>query len=291
MRGRTRVRAGEGWLAASWPVDPALAPFVRRLEGYTERTPRPFVRIEHATPSVVVIVELGPPIRVTEQGTRFRGGFVAGIGEHSTLTVHDGFQTGLQLDLTPLGARRLLRRPLRDVTGRCVALDDALPRAQRDLAERLAQLPSWDARFALLESVLLAELRRDAPRGPLDAVAWGCRRIEETGGLVPMKLLARELGYSPKHVVSLFDEHVGVAPKVLARVVRLDRLVRHLRASPDEPWAALAGRFGFFDQPHLSREIKRMTGLTPTALRRVLFGFELPEGDLISVQDLLRASP
>jgi AraC-like DNA-binding protein len=285
------VQRGEGWLVASWSVAAALAPFVRRVEGYSERTPKPFVRIEHATPSVVLIVELGPPLRVTEQETRFRGGFFAGIGERSSVTAHDGFQTGIQVDLTPLGARRLLRRPLREIAGRCVALGDLLPPSQGSLPERLANLPGWDARFTLLEDVLFAEIYRDMPRGPLDVVAWACRRIEGTGGLVPMKLLTRELGYSSKHVVSLFDEHVGVAPKVFARIVRLDRLVRHLRAAPDDPWASLAARFGFCDQPHLAHEVKRMTGLTPTALRRALFGFEVPAGDLISVQDLLRAAP
>jgi AraC-like DNA-binding protein len=92
-------------------------------------------------------------------------------------------------------------------------------------------------------------------------------------------------------VVTLFDEHVGVTPKVLARIVRLDRLVRHLRLARDESWASLAPRFGFFDQPHLTREVKRMTGLTPATLRRVLSGFEVPSGNLISVQDPGNATP
>jgi AraC-like DNA-binding protein len=169
-----------------------------------------------------------------------------------------------------------------------VAIADLLPRALRHLPERLAGLPGWDARFALLDEVLFAEFHRDPPRGPLDVVAWGCRRIEATDGLVPIGLLARELGYSPKHVVSLFDEHVGVAPKVFARIVRFDRVIRHLREAPDEPWASLAPRFGYFDQPHLAREVKQMTGLSPAALRRVLFGVEVSSGDLISVQDLAR---
>jgi AraC-like DNA-binding protein len=285
------VRAGEGWLAASWPVVASLLPFVRRIEGYAERTGAPFARIEHATPSVVVIIELGPPIRVTEQQRRFSGGFVAGIGERSTLTAHDGFQTGIQVDLTPLGARRFLGRPLRDIAGQCVALAELLPAEHRRLSERLAEIPTWDARFGLVENVLCAQFQRAVPRGPLDVVAWGCARIEGTRGLVPMKLLARELGYSPKHVVTLFDEHVGVTPKVLARIVRLDRLVRHLRLARDESWASLAPRFGFFDQPHLTREVKRMTGLTPATLRRVLSGFEVPSGNLISVQDPGNATP
>jgi AraC-like DNA-binding protein len=35
--------------------------------------------------------------------------------------------------------------------------------------------------------------------------------------------------------------------------------------NPDPPdWVTLAGDFGFADQPHLAREFKAFSGLTPT---------------------------
>ncbi|WP_437555405.1 AraC family transcriptional regulator [Sorangium sp. So ce367] len=44
-----------------------------------------------------------------------------------------------------------------------------------------------------------------------------------------LNTLARELGYSPKHVISLFHEHVGMTPKRYAHIVRFDRPARSLR--------------------------------------------------------------
>ena len=38
-------------------------------------------------------------------------------------------------------------------------------------------------------------------------------------------------------------------------------------ARPDVPWAELALAFGFYDQSHLVREVRDLTGLTPTDLR------------------------
>lgn len=103
-----------------------------------------------------------------------------------TTTEHDGFQSGLQLDLTPLGARLFFDVPMSDLTGRAVALDDLLPRRVRPLAGRLAELPDWDARFDRLDALLgerIAASRVDArvARGRAGgsrtrAARWTCAR-------------------------------------------------------------------------------------------------------------------
>ena len=93
------------------------------------------------------------------------------------------------------------------------------------------------------------------------------RRIEETGGAVEMRALARELGYSRKHVITLFRDHVGLPPKLLARIVRFDGLLRQLRTGAATSWADLALDCGYYDQAHLVREVRRFTGLTPTEAR------------------------
>jgi methylphosphotriester-DNA--protein-cysteine methyltransferase len=79
-------------------------------------------------------------------------------------------------------------------------------------------------------------------------VSWAVRRIEESGGAVDMRALARELGYSRKHVIDLFRDQVGLPPKLLARIVRFDRLVQHLKRGGSGTWAHLALEFGYYDQ-------------------------------------------
>jgi AraC-like DNA-binding protein len=85
-----------------------------------------------------------------------------------------------------------------------------------------------------------------------------------------MRWLARELGYSQKHVIHLFREHVGVPPKLLARIVRFERLMRCLRAGTVESWSELALRFGYYDQSHMVHDVRRFTGATPTEARALL---------------------
>jgi AraC-like DNA-binding protein len=223
-------------------------------------------------PQVVVIVELGPPIRLFDRvlrGARFPGGFVAGLGDSATVTEHDGVQRGIQIDLTPVGARALFGVPMDELAGAVVPLPDLLPRAWRTLAERLERLRGWDARFDVLERILAKSLERMTPRSAL-VVTHACARLQAEGGNVEMRALARELGYSEKQVVRLFRDQVGLTPKVFAKLVRFDRLVKRLREGRGGSWSELAVQLGYYDQAHLVRDVRRFAGATPTATRASL---------------------
>ena len=60
----------------------------------------------------------------------------------------------------------------------------------------------------------------------------------------------------------------GLAPRTLGRVLRMQRALEALRGGK-EPLAELAARAGYADQPHMTREIRRLTGLSPGEHRRV----------------------
>ncbi len=270
--GCTQVSGGElggvRWeLARRAPV-PVLAPFVAELQGYFEQAALPVLRREHAGLHVVIILELEPRLRVYEPGSSaqhavYPGGFVAGLGDHYTRTEHDGFQTGIQLNLHPLGARRLFDLPMHELRGKTVAFADLVP-GQRLLCDELAELRGWDARFERVERFLL---ERFADTECDRAVTWAAQRIAADGGGTDLAQLARELGYSHKHMISRFHDQLGVPPKVWARLQRFDRLRRELlRAGGRRSWAELAQACGYYDQSHMSRDIKQFTGESPRAM-------------------------
>lgn len=277
---------GASWEVASTPIPPALRAHVRSWTGYVERTTGPLIRRELPGPRVVVIFEIGPPIRVYERGgdarfERFRGGFCAGLDDTFSFTEHDGEQSGVQVDLTPRGARALLGVPQSELAGRVVGLGDLLPRAHRAMGERLANAASWDERFDLIEATLLDGLARADDDHA--AVTFATRAIHASGGLVDVATLAREVGYGRKHLASLFRDHVGTTPKRYASLVRFDALAARLARGDERSWAALAIDHGFADQAHLAREVRRFAGLTPTDTRSLLRGSIAPL--VTSVQD------
>jgi AraC-like DNA-binding protein len=274
-------RTGQVTPTGSWEMvtrapDARLVPYVRRYVGYSEHTTAPIPRIEFPGPQVVVIFEFGPPVSVfmrpdVQVPSRYPGGFVAGVDDGPTMVTHGGYQRGLQLDLTPIGAHRLFGLPMSEITRRVVPFTDIWPREQHDLCDRLQEARDWDARFDLLDRVV--GRRVIDTRRATDLVEWAVRRIEGSSGTMSMRALARELGYSQKHVIQLFHDQVGVPPKLLSRIVRFDRLVQHLRAGGAGSWADLALEFGYYDQAHLVRDVRQFTGLTPTGARGMLLTF------------------
>jgi len=273
----TRGKTAAGyWEFAARAPRRDLKAYVQRYCGYVEATSEPLRRREFPSPHVVVILELGPPIRIFENGsmshwTRHRGGFTAGILDTFTITEHDGFKRGLEVTLTPVGAALVFRVSMTELCGRIVDLHDVLPPHHRDLTERLDALPSWDARFDLVEQVIAQ--RVEAADRRIAAVVHALRWIEEHGGTAEVGALSGELGYSQKHVIHLFREHVGVPPKQLARIVRFHRLIDHLRRGGTGTWAQLALEFGYYDQSHLVRDVRQFAGAAPTDARAMLSVF------------------
>ena len=171
-----------------------------------------------------------------------------------------------------------------ELAGRVVPFPDVAGRAHAGLAGRLGECRGWAERLDLIERLLLGRLVSSTPRAEM--VAWAVGQIEAAGGAVDIGALAGELGYSHKHTIELFRDQVGVPPKLYARIVRFDRLMRHLRSGGAGSWAELADRFGYSDQAHLVREVRHFTGLAPTDARGTLLDFSsLQAGEVNSVQD------
>lgn len=74
------------------------------------------------------------------------------------MITHDGTQYGIQLELTPSGARTLLGMPAGALGPSVVGLEELLGRSAAVLPERLREQRGWPRRFALLEEILLDRL-------------------------------------------------------------------------------------------------------------------------------------
>jgi AraC-like DNA-binding protein len=259
----------QAWPDGSWTMvtgrpAPALHGVVRRYCGYRERT-APLARREVANAEAVLIVSFGPRIAVDG---RTHTSFAAGVSDAPVVTEHDGTQDGVQIDLAPLAAGRLLGVPMRELANAVVALDDLLGPAAARLAERLQEAPTWPARFALLDAAFTRRLA-EAPAPP-PAVAHAFARLASDD--VPVAALAQELGCSRRHLTAEFHEHVGLPPKRLARILRFRQVADGLRER--RPLADLAYECGYADQPHLNRDFRALAGVTPTEFAASL----LPEG-------------
>ncbi|WP_433136381.1 helix-turn-helix domain-containing protein [Actinomadura nitritigenes] len=259
------IRDRGGWLEASGPPHRALRPLLRAYQGYFEPVAVPARMRTLPTRGAVVIVNLGPPMRLatpSDAATEY-GSFVAGMhdghGEYTT----PGGQHGIQLDVTPLGAYTLLGVPMAQITNAAAELPDVLGAGAAELAERLAETPSWAARFDLMDAFLLRRLEIGPVPDPEVARAW--RLLDGTGGAVGVARLAEEVGWSRRHLTQRFTEQAGLPPKVMGRVLRFRRAIGLLSDGGLGP-AEAAAACGYYDQAHLNREFRALAGCTPSQL-------------------------
>ena len=266
------------WEMVTRGAHPRLRSHVRNYTGYVEHTAKPLRRLEVPTADVTLIIspdsELGlPDVRDPSRPAARHTSFVAALHDTYALVDHGGYQHGIEVRLTPLGAHTLFALPMHELTNRVVALDDVLGPGAGELVERLWDLPGWEPRFLLLDELIGTRVRA-AARPPSHELFWAWRRLRESQGRVGIGALARELGWSHRRLIARFREQIGMPPKMLSRVLRFERVSGLLRDTPAPRLAELALDCGYYDQAHLNRDFRDFAGTTPGAY----LAARLPEG-------------
>jgi len=132
------------------------------------------------------------------------------------------------------------------------------------LERRLQECASPQAALATLKHAVDQRLangaRRAAPLRVQEALAALAR-----GGEVHR--VARAVGLSERSLHRDLVRWSGLAPKQLARILRMQRCLAALRAGR-MPLALLALRLGYADQAHMTRELKALAGVTPRQILR-----------------------
>ena len=235
-------------------------------EGYVEHAMAFSRRMEVPSAVIPLIINFGPKYIVSGPGNRTvrntYGSFVAGLVDAHVIVESIGLANGIQVNFSPIGAHLFLGMPMDEFTNRTVRFEDVFGARERRLIAQLEDTPDWDTRFALLDA-FIADRIAQAP-APSAEVEWAWRRIDESGGAANIGVLAGEIGWSRKHLIARFREHIGLPPKTVARILRFDRAVRQLDHAASDRMARVAYSCGYYDQAHFNRDFRAFTGGTPT---------------------------
>ncbi len=250
----------------------ALAPYVTGLTGY-DMTGVEVVHHGVPSPELTFILALGRPLSVGWSTDRSRSrdfhGMVSGLHDAPAFIFPTAGHAGVQLGLTPLGARALLGLPAGAVAAGLIGLEELWGPVVDDLLGRLEDGDGWADRFDRVEAALLARLAPESTIRP--ELAWAWQRIVH-GGVTATGGLADEIGWSRGYFARLFAAEFGLKPKETARVARFTR-ARSAAAQPGTGLAAVAAAHGYADQAHLTREWRRLAGCTPTDWRTEMSAF------------------
>jgi AraC-like DNA-binding protein len=261
---------------------PALRPFIAGYSGYRQAGVAPARHRGLPSPYLTVIFTLDDPLVLAahpdpRQPPGSYRTLVGGLHTSPALVTHQGRQSGIQLMLSPLGARALFGMPAGELASLDVDGPAVLGALADQIVERIREEPCWPGRFAVLDRMLTARLGT-SPAGPAvragasgvsAEVGHAWRRLLAADGPFNVSALAAETGWSDRHLRNRFREETGLTPKTAARVMRFDRARRRLQAqaAPGERpvLATVAADCGYYDQAHLAREFRELAGCPPSA--------------------------
>ena len=110
-------------------------------------------------------------------------------------------------------------------------------------------------------------IRRRADEAPaVDPVVRRFVELARTPRQRPLPELEQMFGLSERQLRRRCDTALGYGPKTLSRILRFQHFLALARRARAGSLAQVAADAGYADQPHLTRDVVRLTGLPPAAL-------------------------
>lgn len=258
--------AGSRWAAVTGTPSVALARLVHGYAGFREASLRPVERRELPSAEIVLVVNLAEPLTVGRRPGHVSApvAFVTGLGYSSLTTSHAGRHSAVEVRIPAAAARLVLGVPGIELAEQVLDLGDLWGAAAAELVERLAE-QTWEQRFDVLETVLLARIAQNPPPLLDPFLVQAHDLLLRSDGDLPLRALLEVTGWSRRRLATQFSEHLGMTPKALARLVRFRHAERLLRTSGHRSLASIALNCGYYDQAHLNRDFREFAGCTPTA--------------------------
>ena len=254
-------------LTARSPLDARLRPYVSRLWHYEDAgATGAGSALPSATMQLLINLEgdrlhWRPP---SGQPVTLPGAIVQGMHTRPFGLDRADQQAIIGAVFEPGAARAFCAVPVDILAEHHVALEDLWSRAAADeLADRLRELTTAEARLDCLERLLVARL---GPADPPDAlVRAALRRMASSSATVTA--LADDLGLGARRFRRRFRAEVGLNPKAMAGVLRFQRALTALRRGGRLCDVALD--CGYYDQAHLTHEFRALSSVAPATYRRL----------------------
>ncbi|HMG93522.1 MAG TPA: helix-turn-helix domain-containing protein [Chryseolinea sp.] len=196
----------------------------------------------------------------------FTSTIVSGLrSERLTITPGGIFSlAGVRFNI--FGFYQLFKIPANEFTDRNFDASDVWNREMLSMHEQLVNASDTKQRMDLLERWIKSAIDK---RDVRDALFWKKITPKLSYTSLPLQdYLSSAMGYSHKHIIQLFKEKCGLAPKMIQRVFRFNSVLIRAVEQSCVNWTSLSHEAGYTDQSHFIRDFKQFTGFTPLTLRK-----------------------
>ncbi|MYT82330.1 helix-turn-helix domain-containing protein [Streptomyces sp. SID8364] len=260
-------RPDQGEKAHGW-ASAGLRDQVIRYRGYRMAGARP-ARTTLPAGSVTLLLGWGTPLHMrhgpnNDEPPGQWPSLIAGLQTTPVLAGYPGPGHAIEVDFTPLGAYRCLGIPLHHLAETRVHPDHVMGTGWTErTTARLSAAQNWSERWAIVDSILINRCIEHPPPSPLMVEAWNLLRARD--GSMPVSELVTATGRGRRRIQALFREHIGVPPQTLSRIFRFQHALA-VPATEYRSMAELATMTGYYDQAHMNRDFRSLSGYTPGQL-------------------------
>ena len=193
--------------------------------------------------------------------TDYQKYWVAGFQIQPTYVESYGESKMVVIQFKTLGAYAFLKQPLRHFTNNYIDLDFIFKKEADEVWEQLQEANTINEKFLLTENFLYRKLL--TTKIPSDKLIASIDLLLKKTATISVKEICQQHNISRKHLNFLFQEYLGISPKMLSSLNRFQSILQTISNSKPDKLTDLAYELNFFDQAHFNNNFKRFTGLKP----------------------------
>lgn len=194
--------------------------------------------------------------------------WIAGLQTKPTNVESYGLSKMIVVQFKTLGAFVFLNDPLHYYTNNYVTLDSIFSKEAEETWEKMQEAKSLNEKFFLIENFLYRKLL--ANRQPSKKLISTIDLLLNNKANLSISNICKQLNISRKHLNDLSKEYIGVSPKTIASLNRLQTTLKTLSSSTSEKLTDVAYQVEYFDQAHFINDFKKFTDLKPTEYAKLV---------------------
>ncbi len=168
----------------------------------------------------------------------------------------------LGIRFKPAGFSAFTRTPISEFTDQRINLTLTETLFDEYLYAELLEKETTQAKIQYLDSYFIKKLKRMFE--PEARIVYAVNLIRQTKGLLPLTEVAESSCLSLRHFERRFKTAVGISPKTFSKVIKFQHSISYLKKNGDASLFSIAVDCGYYDQAHLIKEFKSLSGNSPS---------------------------
>lgn len=162
----------------------------------------------------------------------------------------------------PYGFANFITQPIQELADKETPLSDLFEaEAVNQLEQKIITAASTTERIAVIEKFLLEKFTHQSV---IDTIVTSTiDALSQTRGTESIKSILKDDLSKRRNLERKFAKQVGISPKQLGRIIRLQAALKLMLDNPGESLTQIAYESEYYDQAHFIKDFKDFTGTNP----------------------------